>query len=429
MRRAAGIALCLLSGCGLFPDLDSLSDSTCDGGAPCTGTSAGSGSGASGPGGTSGAASEGGSSGTAGFAGGVGGSAGAPVGGVGGDAGNGATAGDAGTGGSSAGDAGTSGSSAGDAGTSGSSAGDAGTSGAAGDTGTSGAAGEGGAAGSVSGAAGAAGSAGGVGGVGGAAGGGAGGTSGAAGAGGGAGGGGAGAGGTAACPSGRGPTMVRLPAPLGGGCIDSTEVTYGQYQDFLETFPDPTDQPDICAVNRYSGAYTPTAYLYKTYTDAPETYRDYALLGADWCDARAFCAWAGKSLCGKVGGGALAAADRSKPTDQWWLACSAAGTRIYPYKGAYDATACHTEYNSSDSIRQRPFTATCEGDVEEWTDSCVSAGTGKPEDDLCSLRGGSFNFDGDSVKCSFSESKPRARGEADPNGLGYSVMGFRCCSP
>jgi formylglycine-generating enzyme len=70
------------------------------------------------------------------------------------------------------------------------------------------------------------------------------------------------------------------------------------------------------------------------------------------------------------------------------------------------------------------------GNVEEWTDSCESAGTGDPKDDLCALRGGSFNFPGDSVKCTFSESRARAADPVkDPDGNQYSAAGFRCCSP
>ena len=42
----------------------------------------------------------------------------------------------------------------------------------------------------------------------------------------------------------------------------------------------------------------------------------------DFCDAVAFCAWAGKRLCGKIGGGELSFAELSLASEsQWFAAC------------------------------------------------------------------------------------------------------------
>ena len=39
----------------------------------------------------------------------------------------------------------------------------------------------------------------------------------------------------------------------------------------------------------------------------------------DWCDAAAYCTFAGKHLCGKVGGGSSAYTDYAKPASEWYF--------------------------------------------------------------------------------------------------------------
>lgn len=451
--------MCLLAGCGLFPELEYLSDCQdgCGGTAGQTGSSGAAGTSTGGSSGATAGGKAGASGGNAGSAGastvgGASGAAGVSTGGAAGNAGTtsgAAGAGAAGTSGSagamSGGAAGKAGATSGAAGNAGAASGAAGSS--AGASGNSGAAGSAGAtAGSnAGGSAGAAGSA--VGGAGGAAGG-NGGTAGAS-----AGGDGGAGGGIVACPSGRGPSMVRLSKSLGGGCIDSTEVTFAQYQAFLDDGEvDPTAQPAECALNAVVTAYRPTQYIYNTYKSDEAKYGSYAVSGVDWCDARAFCAWSGKALCGKVGGGALPPAQKSSPTDAWWLACATQSGKTYPYGGltidgtkrpdTYDKALCHTEDKSTALIRQGPMTPTCEGGVAgvydlsgnilEWTDSCEPGTAGEPQSDKCALRGGSYNYDGSSVKCTYSQTadrvKPLQTSVNDPNGLYYTVFGFRCCS-
>jgi hypothetical protein len=96
------------------------------------------------------------------------------------------------------------------------------------------------------------------------------------------------------CPSGRGPTMIALAfADAGSYCIDETEVTNGQYQIFINAGVDTNTQNAECSWNtnfkpNCGGANT-------TGPNQPVTC-------IDWCDAYAFCKWAGKRLCGKIGG-------------------------------------------------------------------------------------------------------------------------------
>ena len=67
---------------------------------------------------------------------------------------------------------------------------------------------------------------------------------------------------------------------------------------------------------------------------------DFPVVGVDWCDADAFCEFAGKRLCGAIGGGSLTLGNADGGTSQWYVACSMGGTRIYPYGNTYAAGEC-----------------------------------------------------------------------------------------
>jgi len=134
------------------------------------------------------------------------------------------------------------------------------------------------------------------------------GTSGAAGQGGGA--------GEDSCGGTAGPTMIELD----GFCIDSTEVTLGDYMlffDYVENEPT-FEQPAVCSWN---DSFVPNA---TSNNDEGETH---PVRGVDWCDAYAFCVWAGKRLCGNPSGGAATYAEPGNAdTSQWFSACS--GLRV-----------------------------------------------------------------------------------------------------
>jgi formylglycine-generating enzyme len=202
----------------------------------------------------------------------------------------------------------------------------------------------------------------------------------------------------------RGPTMVRVSSFY----VDSTEVTVAQYLAFLNARGSNTEgQPAVCSWN--------TSF----YDGTPTNPDSYPITYVDWCDAHAFCAWAGKRLCGAIEGGALALESLLEPNlSQWSLACGG------PNKGSHPNS--NSDCNDLDGLAPVGSFTGCEGfypglfDLEgnaaEWVDSC-SAQTGAA--DNCYLLGGSYVPD--QGYCTHYAIDHARNGTADP-------FGFRCCS-
>lgn len=131
----------------------------------------------------------------------------------------------------------------------------------------------------------------------------------------------------AGCPGGlEGPALVKVPAPddsaVSSYCVDVTEVTNAQYAAFLSASVATTGQDEACAWNM---TYTPSKNWPATGMD------EYPVVSVDWCDAFAFCKWAGKHMCGKIGGGEshLSFGYDDAAESEWFNACSAGGTSAY----------------------------------------------------------------------------------------------------
>jgi len=221
-----------------------------------------------------------------------------------------------------------------------------------------------------------------------------------------------------------GPAMV----DVSGYCIDSTEVTQAQYKTFVDAKgSDTTGQPASCTSNTSYAAYA-------TWFD-PSVHPTYPVRGVDWCDATAYCAWAGKRLCGAVGGGTLADADKlSTAKNQWLSACTTAGVWTYPYganiyypdqccdSGSGRSAACTNVVNVSSFTGCDRFVSTSasaqriydlSGNVWEWIDYCSSG--------RCYSMGGGYSNPETMVKCSSLYGNPPSTVWAD--------VGFRCCAP
>jgi formylglycine-generating enzyme len=244
---------------------------------------------------------------------------------------------------------------------------------------------------------------------------------------------GSGGGGVKWCPSKAGPALVEVPSPSGGTmCIDETEVTVEQYQAFVSAGVSLGGQPPVCAANK-SYERDGACSQKKTVCTGP----DCPVTCVDWCDAHAYCAWAGKRLCGAFSGGAVNPNDIGDPKLSQWMHVCSSGTgqfgakNSFPYGNTFDPLVCDT----ADGTQCDPY-ATCKalhvkshpgcvatgdfagiydmsGKVWEWEDNC-GGGT-------CRVRGGSAYSVAIANACGYA-SDPLSQLQ------GFDSVGFRCCS-
>jgi hypothetical protein len=227
--------------------------------------------------------------------------------------------------------------------------------------------------------------------------------------------------------------VCRKPVSLGAFSVDATEVTRGQYAEFLRARAgDVSGQPAYCSWNT---THVPVNQWPPVGDEValPVNY-------VDWCDAQAYCRWAGKRLCGRIGGGSVPHDNKSyidATIDQWFAACSGGGTKRFPYGNTYDATRCVGEHAPGGGLSGKPSPVGsfpgCEGgypglfdmsgNIVEWEDECV-AYTGRT--DLCRERGNSYQGDdglpgnpGAYAGCDENNSNTRDSAGA--------TRGFRCC--
>jgi hypothetical protein len=150
-------------------------------------------------------------------------------------------------------------------------------------------------------------------------------------------------------------------------CIDTTEVTADEYAAFVATKPDVSLFPDACAQRGPVG---------------PTSASGASPVQVDWCVAAAYCAWAGKTLCGRTSGGPLQGSGGGGggggPANKsaWVAACGA---------GVFAPGAA----------------------IADWEDAC----TGNEIDDVCTARG---------AACDAATSLDRT---------GADAAGIRCCAP
>ena len=262
---------------------------------------------------------------------------------------------------------------------------------------------------------------------------------------------------TAPCKGNAGPRMVALSAPShvagadAGGlhyCIDVTEVTQGQYAEFLKgTTTPPGSEHPRCADNRsylpdVGPSYPNEPRNCELAAWAPDATPDKPVVCVDWCDAVAYCRWAGKHLCGKVGGGDLAIEESDNPSaSEWYNACSEGGTHAYPYGDNYEPQPCLGADRTNLSHAGNPTSAVgpagehracvgtagpfaslvdLSGSVQEWTDECTWHATAEGGGWLCAVRGGDYLSDAAGLACRLTNRRNI--------GAASAHFGFRCCS-
>ncbi|MFO0745369.1 MAG: SUMF1/EgtB/PvdO family nonheme iron enzyme [Myxococcota bacterium] len=177
--------------------------------------------------------------------------------------------------------------------------------------------------------------------------------------------------------------------------IDATEVTRAEYIAFLQTHPDPSLQPAKCAWN--------TSFQS---ADWPWFASPQRAVQVDYCDAAAYCQYAGKHLC---------------PTDAWYGACSAGGTLAYPYGNTFEAGRCSND--TKRDVASSPgctttvvgFTGVWDliGGVGEWLDACSDGSGASASGDTCKTRG----------------TTPAEPCTAERQVRRDSMAGIRCCAP
>jgi formylglycine-generating enzyme required for sulfatase activity len=229
-------------------------------------------------------------------------------------------------------------------------------------------------------------------------------------------------------------------------CIDQTEVPSGEYDKFLKANQLITQQVAQCLppVNPSyipGGAWPPPQPLSSS--------DPYPVRYVDWCDANAYCRWAGKQLCGKVRGGSLDVTTDAGATDPqvdaWYNACSGGGANKFPYGNVFNGNTCNgagfstdggafsgplgvATYDDTGNYTGIPLSPpdfrSCQGtetnlygmsgNVAEWEDSCSAGGD-------CLVRGGSFDSANSAslLACTGAELLPRTTHRED--------VGFRCC--
>jgi formylglycine-generating enzyme len=224
---------------------------------------------------------------------------------------------------------------------------------------------------------------------------------------------------TQRCKGSKGPTPVRY----GKSCIDATEVSNAQFAEFhAATAGDAGAQPASCV----GAPMTPGAGFWPKSDAQPVRY-------IGWCAARAYCAWAGKRLCGRIGGGELDPNEGINAyANEWYAACSQTGTRKYPYGDAFDPEACQSnlrdggggpygDVGSLPACQGPPGVYDLSGSMWEWIDQCATQiGPDGGTERRCVMRGGSYAVNKLALACA---------GDYAANILNSSTdVGIRCCS-
>ncbi len=243
--------------------------------------------------------------------------------------------------------------------------------------------------------------------------------------------------GTFDCGTYKGTRMVRVETPTGPYCIDATEVLSKDYNAFILERYTMKSPPLQCE------SVTPTDYGLVTPAAVGEVPRN----AVSWCQAYAYCQWAGKRLCGAIGGGPISYSGLLDEThNEWYHACSggAPATHTYQYGNTYDRARCNTDELSDGGPdpdggptapaaypdchgTSAPFDQIFDlsGNLFEWVDTCDPS----PDDAgflYCAYRGGGVRPGGGPPLD--PEINDRCVSDnRDPRTFNNDWLGIRCC--
>lgn len=196
------------------------------------------------------------------------------------------------------------------------------------------------------------------------------------------------------CPFGKGPVMAEVPNlywDAGTFCIDTTEVSEAHYNQFLTAIGGGTGdagvQPSYCPQINFD--YTPGMpnVDFGPYVYDPNKNPNLPVRGVDWCDAYAYCKWAGKRLCDRYDKSSPAVADAGNwKVYETSIACSQNKGQKYAYGSVPQQGLCPA-LPINDAAATPVGTSQCKGtvppysevydtsgSVSEWFAACSPAG-------------------------------------------------------
>lgn len=269
--------------------------------------------------------------------------------------------------------------------------------------------------------------------------------------------GGADAGGEPRCPShANSPAMKAVPDGRGTGslCVDTTEVTIAQFETFVEAaggngataplapFLDVSDSrcdPTI--------GFSWTAAKRSEYASGLADPSAAPVVWVRYCEAKAFCRYAGKRLCGSRGG-LEDFADAA--VDEWTNACTGGGANAFGYGPSFVVGKCNDAQKAATTCGLAPVLCAptavgthpgctspvpayggvfdMPGSVWEWTDVCINSSPNT----ICLLRGGAYRTtngtDFAEASCVIALHNSPSHGAGSQASDSESDIGFRCCA-
>jgi sulfatase modifying factor 1 len=220
-----------------------------------------------------------------------------------------------------------------------------------------------------------------------------------------------------------GPKLVKVDSQSGPYCIDSTEITVGYYKAFVDAQGGGNQ-----ALISVPGCEPVTSLMPDVMNWPLPGTEKLPAQRVNWCQATGYCAWAGKRLCGKIGGGPLPNIQSfwtNPATAQWFNACSHGKAVDFPYGAAFMKGTCV----DSGSVQEVGSLPGCQGgypglfdmsgNLWEMTDNCDGTGS----TNSCRACGGAFDAQTDpppnQFACGYCRTWARTAYATD--------IGFRCC--